>query len=116
MQISYSEPTLVLEATETTGTAFRPYGRFIIFFTDLPTTSPATSNWFIEAIPDGLDQNDATNWNELHQTAFDNSAGRKSMTVDGTFALHYRVRNRATGTAAAGPTAYVALIPTVTYR
>ena len=114
--MSYTKPTQCLLSNETVGTPFRPYGRFIVSLHDLPANDPTTSDWFLEAIPDGLDQSDDGNWVELHTTAFTNTAGRKSMYVDGTFAYHYRLNNKATGTAASGVIAYWADLPTLVFK
>ena len=114
--MSYIEPKKVLNSTETVSEPFFATGKTQIWLIGVGTANANTSNWFLESIPKGVDQTVANNWNEMHTQAFSSARARKGMEFEATGAAYYRLNNKATTTPSSGVEAYIATIPSVTFK
>ena len=79
----------ILDSQATVSEIFYPNGKFMLQLTGL---NSSTTNWFLQCLPRELPDSSGE-WTEVMATPFADSAGRRSITFDGSEGFKYRVAN-----------------------
>ena len=92
----------ILTSGQTTSEVFYPNGKFTVQMTGLTGT---VQDWFIQQLPKEL-ADSSTEWTEVTSAPFANSAGRRSITFDGSEGFKYRIKNTSASATNSGIEAY----------
>ena len=94
--------TKILSSGQTTSEVFYPNGKFTVQLTGL--TAPV-QDWYLQSLPREL-ADSSSEWTEVTVTPFANSAGRRSITFEGSEGFKYRIANTSGSATNTGIEAY----------